>query len=283
MGQIIIDKSACVRCGYCITDCPRDIYVKDVDGYPATPDLTACHQCGHCVAVCPVNAIRYEDFQNGTFKDKTTVKVDNISELLASIRSARHYKQRSLSKKILEDIMSAAGCGATAKNTRNVHAFLVSGKDNIRLMEESVVKHYGHILKWLSPLVIKLIRLFSKKFYEYVISVKPSLVKMQEDFQNNKAPVFHHAPHVIVFYAPSSDGLSRDNCIIAQQYAVIKANAEGLGTCVIGYAVVAKKALEKILNIPDEYSIYAVMTLGESLFPYKKAIYREMACHYEHL
>lgn len=52
---------ACISCGACVEECPKDAIFEGKDKYVI--DSTRCDVCGGlhilCMDVCPVNAIHY--------------------------------------------------------------------------------------------------------------------------------------------------------------------------------------------------------------------------------
>ncbi len=57
------DKEKCKRCGACAAECPYDLIVEDLDGFPKLrlAAKKTCIACGHCVAVCPTSALTLPD------------------------------------------------------------------------------------------------------------------------------------------------------------------------------------------------------------------------------
>lgn len=50
----IIDKHACIECGFCALVCPKEAIKKAKVGYEIKD---SCVNCGLCAKKCPVNAI----------------------------------------------------------------------------------------------------------------------------------------------------------------------------------------------------------------------------------
>ena len=66
--------------------------------------------------------------------------------------------------------------------------------------------------------------------------------------------------------------------ILASQNIMLAAHSLGLGTCMIGFAVEAikrDKNIRKLLEVPDDESIFAVIVLGYPAEQYEKAVYRK--------
>lgn len=56
IGVASIDEDICIRCGLCVTNCPRGAVSKEKGGYPQV-DTNMCIGCGACASGCPVKAI----------------------------------------------------------------------------------------------------------------------------------------------------------------------------------------------------------------------------------
>ncbi len=62
-GEIFVIKDRCKGCGFCITNCPRDILELSAElnanGYhfPVVKNPDNCNNCGLCEMICPDFAI----------------------------------------------------------------------------------------------------------------------------------------------------------------------------------------------------------------------------------
>ena len=57
IGLASIDEDICIRCGLCVTNCPRKAVSKEKGGYPLV-NTNICIGCGACASGCPVKAIK---------------------------------------------------------------------------------------------------------------------------------------------------------------------------------------------------------------------------------
>ncbi|MDR2755637.1 MAG: 4Fe-4S binding protein [Planctomycetaceae bacterium] len=54
----IVDKTQCIGCGECVSNCPLDaIALKDDQEGKAFVDPDTCGECGECINACPLEAI----------------------------------------------------------------------------------------------------------------------------------------------------------------------------------------------------------------------------------
>ena len=98
--------------------------------------------------------------------------------------------------------------------------------------------------------------------------------------QNNQLAgmVFRNTPVVIVIHGLRANFMAHANCSIGARNMEIMAKTMGLGTCWVGFlsvaANLAKKKIERYLEIPDDRSIYAAIMVGYPKHEYKKVIPR---------
>lgn len=87
-GLVLVDKTLCIGCKFCIEACPYGVPVFD----PKTAKVDKCTFCDHrlsvgkepfCVLVCPARALRFCDLRN---PDKES------AALLASRKSTRYLE-----------------------------------------------------------------------------------------------------------------------------------------------------------------------------------------------
>lgn len=274
-----IDDERCVRCGLCVKVCPAGVIVPGEEGDPpaaARPD--ACILCGHCVAVCPHDAIEHNRMAPETFvpAEGAGAGADEVEAVLASKRSVRHFEAAGPERGEIERLLRAAEMAPSAHNGRQRGYVVVSDKAKINELEQRVADYYARLVFWLNPVGRAVISVFAPRLGRGLREVVPHLRGLVRRAREGKSPVFRGAPCVICIHAPKADPLSRDDCIGAQHYIMLQAHAMGLGTCIIGYATVAHKAVERCLGLPRENRAFAVTVVGRRAVRYSKGIARGM-------
>jgi nitroreductase len=85
--------------------------------------------------------------------------------------------------------------------------------------------------------------------------------------------LFHGATAAILVGGRKSANTPMEDALLASQNILLAAHSLGLGSCMIGFAVEAIKRdrqIRKMLQIPEDESIYAVIALGYPAEKYRK-------------
>ncbi len=279
MAHVEIDKERCTACGACYTICTKEALVAAEDGGAPTMDSPErCSACGHCVAVCPSGAIHHALLEHLQLEENTGAGVDPdaIDRFLAAKRSVRRYHDRPLDGDVIERILQAGANAPQAKNSRTLACTVITDPGTIAALESAVADSYRTLLRVLSPPVRLLLRCLKPSLGAEVKKNLPGLRRLVRRAAEGKNPVFHSAPCVVVVHAPRANLLGRDDAVIALQYMMLRAHADGIGSCIIGYAAARPKALRGILDIPRERTIHAVGVFGYPAIPFRRQIRREM-------
>ena len=96
--------------------------------------------------------------------------------------------------------------------------------------------------------------------------------------QEGKDPLFHGAVAAILVGGKKAASLPMEDGLLARQNIMLAAHSLGLGSCLIGFAVEAIKRdekLRKLIELPDNESIFAVIALGYPAEKYEKTALRK--------
>ncbi len=94
---------------------------------------------------------------------------------------------------------------------------------------------------------------------------------MIKQYESGKDIIFFDALVVILVHVPNMGGLSYVDPTIALTYGMLAAHAMGLGSCWMGFAMMAvqkNKRVSQQLNIPKGRFIVGIMTLGYPVHTY---------------
>ena len=280
--MIVIDSTKCTKCGLCFEVCPnyvlalsegQDIQVR----YPEQ-----CCICGHCVAICPENALIHEKMPAEKFEDLPVTKIppENMRSLLLSRRSIRAFKEKSVPKEFIEQLIEVGIHAGTSSNGQTENFVVIQDRKLLSELEKMVIEiMWDKGMKYLgSEIGQKLAK--TKLGDEMLRQAIPYHHIIKNRRQNNQLAgmVFRNAPVVMVIHGLRTNFMAHANCSIAVRNMEIMAKTMGLGTCWAGFlsvaAHLAKKKIETYLEIPDDHSIYGAMMVGYPKFEYRKIIPR---------
>ena len=270
MSQFIIkiDKNKCNRCGLCVKDCISGCLLLK-DGTPEAVNPGWCSLCGHCVAICPKDAIEHSGLKGipavQTAKEKYNPEM--YRNIVTTRRSIRRFKDKDVSKKIIEDILQLAAYSPTASNSRDVGYTVLTDKDNIRQIGQEIYKKFEKMMRFLkrppASFFVALLNLFApKKSIGRYLERHEFFTKW---FMEGRDLITHGAPVLILIHGPKRSRFARENSAIAACNIANYAHAKGLGTCYIGLINVAldlNRKLTRKFNIPKGRKIYLAIILG---------------------
>jgi len=285
----IIDPDACIGCGLCVEVCPAGT-ISMQEGL-AVVTGTYSMGCGHCEAVCPVGAIRVEALEHPFIL--TVAEVDDewlehgafdtgqLVRLMRSRRSCRNFTDREVDRDLLEDLVKI---GTTAPSGTNCQLWTFT----ILAARSEMVALGGHMARFyrdLNGMAAKpWLRLLSRIFggnvlghyyRRYFETVRQGLELWEREGVDT---LFHGAAAAILVGGKNSASSPMEDAILASQNIMLAAHSLGLGSCMIGFAVEAIKRdrrIRKLLQVPDDESVYAFIALGYPAETYRQAAHRK--------
>ena len=279
MREVKIEADRCSSCGQCVEVCTKGV-LEMLDG-ESTPHVTpegVCSVCGHCVAVCPNNAISHEGMNAMDIRPVGAVHVapEDMRMFLASKRSVRRFADRPVERRVLEELIDLARLAPSAKNQQDRGFIVVTDREIIRAMDRAVVAAFAKLLRVLSKPVRKVLGA-TLPVVRHLDRNAKSLHGLIERSRAGQFPVFHDAPCVVLGYGAAANPLSRDNCVIAQQYLSLYAQSMGLASCVIGYATSRPKALKPFVEVPAGQAIQTATIFGYPDVTFARTVARDAA------
>jgi len=275
MIRFEIDENNCTGCKKCIAVCPEGVLeLKEKKAKVIHPGL--CVSCGHCAAICPAEAILpLAGRSNRSFITRPVQDhIPATEALLHKKRSIRKYKPQPIQGEEIHMLIEYGEKAPSGHNFRQREYLVVTDREKINEMERVVAKTYKILARLVRPFMIKIISLFSKTLGKELTELLPEFKLLVKSSAAGESPVFRGAPCVIITLAPSMGTNSEHDCLAAQHYMMLYGETRGLGSCIIGYAQYAHKALEKLLKVPKDKRIYTVSIFGYPQFSYPKSIYR---------
>jgi nitroreductase/NAD-dependent dihydropyrimidine dehydrogenase PreA subunit len=287
-GQITIDHEKCNLCGLCLKTCKSmTLYEENGKIMIDYSKFLGCIGCGHCEAVCPSECIfvngrtlSQEDFVTLPSKAQST-NINQLYSLMLSRRSIREFKDREVEQEVIDEILKSASTSPMGIPPSDVNVLVIKGKDKVNSFAFDFADTLAK-MKWMfSPFMLKLWKPFlAKEEYEMM---KNFIVPLLDFFlkKKNKGEdwILYNAPLAMYFYG----SLYADpvDPIIPATYAMLSAEALGLGTCMIGtvgpFIKKGAKEFKAKYGIPQKHVPGIMVIFGYPAFKYKKAIRRTFA------
>ena len=284
-GQPTVDAARCLRCGRCAAICPTEVLLPDSVAITVDNSINfGCIACGQCMTVCPNGSITVtgRDLSPADLTDlpsrEERATPPQLAALMRSRRSIRRFSDREIHRAIIERIVEAAACAPMAIPPSEVGITVVNGRAKVAELSRDVAKGYAGLLKFMDNGAARLLgRVLMKRttydrFDSFIIPLARVIV---DGDRQGKDYVLYHAPAALIFHvSPYTDTADAD---IACTYAMLAAEAEGLGSCMIGCTapILARSAdLKQKYRIPERHTPALVLILGYHDGAHKKGIKR---------
>jgi nitroreductase/NAD-dependent dihydropyrimidine dehydrogenase PreA subunit len=261
MNLINVNQSKCIKCGICASVCPSSVLSIDETG-PKVINADNCIACGQCVAVCPHEAldnIKSPIFNQTDIDDFPVLNSNTAEYFLRSRRSIRCYKDTSVPREKLVELINIAHYAPTASNSQGISYIIVENKD---LLEKATKL----IVEWMEKQLEMPSHHWS--FLRHVQNYKTAGIDS----------ILRNAPHLIIATAPKNFKNGRENTISALTYAELYATTIGLGSCWAGLFEICAfsnySPLMSLFNIPEDNVITGALMVGYPKYKYKKLVDR---------
>lgn len=231
----------CTACGLCVSACPCE-YLEMSAGRAAEkkrPPM-GCLTCGQCAAICPAGAMTVEAEGIGKedlvpFSDAKKPSGEELFRLMAGRRSIRQFKDAPVPRDVVERVLQAAQQAPAGLPPSTVKAVCLHGTDKVRAFAFDFLDEAAKMSWLFSSWGVWALRPFMsaalhREMREKIVPIYQGLLagrRKGEDY------LFYNAPFAVILTA---EGDSTD-AVIAATYAMLAAEAEGLGSCMIGSVV----------------------------------------------
>jgi len=285
MESIVIDQDRCTLCGACAEVCVRQI----IDDSGDTLKLTApenCIFCGHCKAVCPEDAIEIPSLNSEEFiavpdKDEFP-SPDNLLNFFRYRRSTRIFQDKPVEKQKIEKIIEAGRFAPTGGNfqaLRYVVAHTPEKIDEIRNLAFDALLQYADTLDHSLANTAK-----NGKSLSITDTIQKnyarSLMEMAKLHEDGIDKLLWNAPALIVTHVSKLVDSPGVDAGLAAMQMVLMAEALGLGTCFIGFIVMAAEIspdLKKVLQIPENHQTVVSFVTGYPDVSFQRLVSRKPA------
>ncbi|MBN1524868.1 MAG: nitroreductase family protein [Spirochaetales bacterium] len=269
----------CTRCRACIKDCPQHLFAcKDDTSVVFYDPLDQCIRCGHCIAVCPVDAIDFTSDQLPFLLPKSAppdsiLDKNALYTFFRARRSIRQYKDKAVDPALVSRILETMRHAPTASNRERIHYTIVTSSV-LRLRLQKKVLGMFRFIKLLLTIIRAVIPFGRNGPGILGNGLFKSLVDTLKRAKDGHDPVFFHAPCIIILSSPKYSKQGAVDAGIALTHGIFCAQAEGLGSCLIGFAhemLSRNRKMRATLQIPKSHTVQGVMVVGYPAVFYTKA------------
>lgn len=262
-----VDKEKCIICKKCITECSPRLFKIDIGSIVNHVDpYESCTKCGHCLAVCPTGAISFESSADIVKMPKVIPDIQSTMDLLLSKRSIRSYRNKMVEKTKIESIIKAMTYAPSGANAQSCDFIVISNDKIKKVLQEATIKTLNS-MKVLMKMHWMLKPFVSEIMYKVISSkhARDGINEMIKDVKSGDDRIFFNAPMIMVGHIPASGDISLVDSTIAFSYGMIAGHSMGIGSCWMGFTMMAvkkNKKIHQVLNIPKGRIISGVITLG---------------------
>lgn len=240
-AEIKIDEERCSGCGLCVSVCKDyGIVLENKKAKISETPCFGCIGCGHCMAVCPTGAIEVHgrELSPGDLfalpGKEPAADYEQLLSLLRRRRSIREFKDIPIEDEIIEKILDAARTAPMGLPPSDVNVLVFDTREKVRAFARDFCD-YLESMKWfVSGWFLTLMRPFWGRANDEMFRgfIKPLFHIYIDNMKKGINLVNYDAPLAIYFYgSPYADPADP---IIAATYAMVAAEALGLGTCMLG-------------------------------------------------
>jgi len=283
-GDPVIDRSTCTVCGECAAICPVEVLSRDDREIRIDPSRGfGCIACGQCMMVCPSGSISVTGrrVSPGDLLDlpapEHRATVEQLEALMRSRRSIRRFRAEAVPREAIDRVISAAASAPMGIPPWEVGVTVFPGRDKVHELAWDIADAYGRLLKFFGGPAGFLFRRGMRKpsrqqFDSFILPLGRMLVEGKRrgvDF------VLYDAPAALLFHSsPYGDGADP---FIACTYAMVAAEAMGLGSCMIGCVapvLARRRDLMAKHGVPTGQIPKIVLILGYPAVRFRRAIRR---------
>ena len=273
----VIEADRCIGCGLCVKVCPSKTISMQGDKAVVIGDHSL--SCGHCAAVCPVDAItihaidpeasRFATFDaDSRWLPHGEFNTVQLVRLMASRRSCRNFKDKPVDRALLEDLVKIGATAPSGTNSQRWTFTILPDRESVIALGDQVAKFFKRINDLSENYWLRNgLRFIGKpELAYYYRDNHQSVSEVLTERENSGVDrLFHGATAAIVVGSRPEGSTLKEDALLATQNILLAAHSMGLGTCLIGFAVIPMMKdiqVKRSLGIPDNEKVHAVIALG---------------------
>lgn len=235
--------------------------------------------CGHCAAVCPVDAITVQALDPSASRFATfdadhrwlphgECDIAQLVRLMASRRSCRNFKDRPVGKPLLEDLVRIGTTAPSGTNSQPWTFTILPSREAVNAFGDQVARFFKRVNALAErPWLRNGLRLIGKpELFDYYRDYHQSISEALADRESKGGDrLFHGAAAAIIVGSRPEASTPDEDALLASQNILLAAHAMGLGSCLIGFALIPmikEIGVKRFAGIPDDEKVHAVIALG---------------------
>lgn len=287
MSQIVIENSTCKKCNLCVEICPNRILMRTDNTISVNVNkIGLCFKCGQCMAICPTKSITVDALSySQDFYDlpERQIQPDYFTNLISTRRSIRNFKDKSVEKNVLNEIVKAISLAPPGFPPLKYDIVVVQNSTIIRQSLRYMIQFYDFLVNAMgNPIKRFFIKreagaLRFRTMQEHLI---PMMIMRLPDLKNGiEDTITRNAPAMILFLADKTGEDISEDIHIAATYGILSAHALGLGASIMDIippAINKKKELRKMFGLTDNQDVIASIILGYPKYKFQRGIKRQI-------
>jgi nitroreductase len=180
----------------------------------------------------------------------------SFEQVVRTRRSVRAYKHEPVPEETLRELVELATLAPTAMNLQPWRFSVTTGREALARANEGV-----------------------KRACLAAIPRIPDLERFRSAFEDPEFSVFYGAPALVLIQGPIGSQMAAMDCLLAAENLMLAAHAKGLGTCFIGFVLLAREdaELRRMLAVADGHEVVASIIVGFPATPSSAAPERRPA------
>ncbi len=278
-SKITIDIDNCTKCRECVKDCVANLFSFDQGSLRLNDTFEeVCIECGHCEAVCPENIIKLKFHEDEELelssKREEFPPYNSFLKLVLNRRSIRRFKEKAISKDLIENLLKIGKYSPTGSNSENVYYTVIQDKAIVAAISKIITSKVTKLVNTLEDQQGR--KLLEKRLSEEEMRLAvEELPKSKRKLEMIKQGIDFWCwnGELIVIHGDKTVGGIPSNTALAAANIMLAAEILGLGACSLGYLtyfINESRTIRELLKIPNNHIVGYSLTMGYPDVKYKR-------------
>jgi nitroreductase len=172
-------------------------------------------------------------------------------DTIFSRRAVRHYKNQSVDRHLIEQVIAAGKMAPSAMNLQPWSFYVLTDQNQISLFSREIMR----------TAIFRFAKQGVKQLMKSAVNLYHAYQTLGKGLSDDK--VFHGAPVVIFITAPRDNEWAATDVGMCAQNMMLAAQSIGLSTCPVGFAQIAEQVKDySLLRIPVTEKIVLAVVVG---------------------